>query len=1756
MCASARVPSRSNHAHLHSFGPLSHSSLQAIEALSVDARDVIGQRRFSSLKALGGWATSEDGASALATLKIEETDLAAMLAGDGLRIVQKKLVAAGMAEATARLLICLARRDAPGARKAAEQVAVELGVSEPVKDNSRTHVGPLGTIVEMAVLLAATASGDTTARSTARTKAELIARSFLRRMFDQSSLPVSPELGGSLFDVLDMNSSYEKRSNALAVLAEQIGGEKIMPLVHIAKLLLLERAKDAMEDDATAAASVLASDAMRIADRKAALEASTAMLKELLPKEIAEPLGEVLTLIAPGPTDLAVCKRLAERHDVPDLPAALLHAFDAARDEDCVTLRTKLFQLAHDDESRKTREAIKPVHNATGVPTNGAEVKESNVLAGDMLLALYVLKHGRDIDIEDIAHASGLPPDSSPMIRAIRAMMQPGAYGAGDMFGTNWAASHLDAIRLIGERLSIPKARCPLLHELLLLATEAVHSPNRFVEIAKVMRLETDRIKSVIAIARVVGAVPEDEAARQAARKDPETLEHVNRLAILALGAMRDAGFALEAEEIEVPKDCDTHTQGRDRLASVHPKNEMERVKKRKQRQENRRKSRDDLWEAEVKKWFKRMDTVSDGRLDENEILTVLQELKLDLNKSKDIEKQQVRAMIKIFDTGKKDGTLDYTEFLALARTIADLDEKDIKKEDWIKKWREQAGFDAPAKALVQKLFDGRALCMLALFGDTLGLKPRQCSQLRALSVLASYTPPSSWTSDAARGAKAKAAKSKANKITAESPTDDKKAYCFAPPMTVPPSVLNTLSEMLGSGDLHEEIRLLLDILSGDPCRVIFGRPAMLTCGDVLAAVRLEMKQGDQMQLATDPESEGARLMRFHDWLSELNKKFLDRVSASSRKQSGALDDDELPDRLPTPCSWQIADGQTPFEASTSVVVLNGLGSVSTGLGPLCTVIRDGLRTSVKKDESRTPHPKLAQWRAKSFSSPKSASAKEWGVSFKEHEIEEELMHFEGLLRKIFEKPWAPDLSNLNKDRAQMTNPRRVTMLMRLLGDGTTIDALGHFAGAWVQQHALVWRAVVARHQLSDRIGVRVSLFDMLVRMRESRKNSGVHIPAVQRREQTQQIVDFLIHEIELMKGEHTVTEQRKGMMNDMRRLLELCAKAPVDCELLHGAQDDGSNVGVKLVLEYVTRAIAERAAEGGLYGSALPYLKMADALAKSIESYIVLESEKVRKKFFKLGRKQGDRRPDTETQESRSSLDAEPTTDAATADEDEDDAEDESSPSFLFPLLTVAIRSRAPARQTPRPSPKLLRLIDEKVLGVPGNAGVCGLVATALLSPSSGADAQKRYKLMRDIMKELYNDVGKRFNWPRPNVINGALAIAAGVPLTTSGLRLAVHTLLEVLELTTIAPMVLSLLALHHRGNDLSLTARAATELGNLTSMRAPERLVALSCALHGDAIGTRTIGTVLAVDPLRLVGTLALISPDAKAGQFDAFIVPVCQLLGLGDDLSPALKALDLMRAELRVLNAVTAAPHIELSDIEVARATTVLIAAQAIPVTVAGSEKAHRKKDGAGLVTSTLRIARQLQHGFFSEEKKELGEKFMSAARLLMSATLGDEHALEDLASKLSSEEDMYWVDAAELSKLLRSVVARYSLEARYAAIRNMDESGEMQAVGEVEAEKDTTTSPAPAPDDKTPEADLTKAIFYAKDIAESDLNSKVAALLLRLAKNDNLFGCKESNPPSRAQQKHANRLSKSITPCPLKPRSSMSYAVSLPPHPLIR
>ena len=40
-----------------------------------------------------------------------------------------------------------------------------------------------------------------------------------------------------------------------------------------------------------------------------------------------------------------------------------------------------------------------------------------------------------------------------------------------------------------------------------------------------------------------------------------------------------------------------------------------------------------------------------DGYLDENEILFLLKELKLDLNKSKEVEKQQVRAMIALLET-------------------------------------------------------------------------------------------------------------------------------------------------------------------------------------------------------------------------------------------------------------------------------------------------------------------------------------------------------------------------------------------------------------------------------------------------------------------------------------------------------------------------------------------------------------------------------------------------------------------------------------------------------------------------------------------------------------------------------------------------------------------------------------------------------------------------------------------------------------------------------------------------------------------------------------------------------------------------------------------------------------------------------------------------------------------------------------------------------------------------------------------------
>ena len=251
--------------------------------------------------------------------------------------------------------------------------------------------------------------------------------------------------------------------------------------------------------------------------------------------------------------------------------------------------------------------------------------------------------------------------------------------------------------------------------------------------------------------------------------------------------------------------------------------------------------------------------------------------------------------------------------------------------------------------------------------------------------------------------------------------------------------------------------------------------------------------------------------------------------------------------------------------------------------------------------------------------------------------------------------------------------------------------------------------------------------------------------------------------------------------------------------------------------------------------------------------------------------------------------------------------------------------------------------------------------------------------------------------------------------------------------------------------------------------------------------------------------------------------------------------------MRAELRVLNAVTAAPHIELSDIEVARATIVLIAAEAMPVTVTASEKAHRNKDGRRLATSVSRIARHLQSGFFprtdgvnQKQVDEDGEKFMRAACLLMSATHGDGHALEELASKLSSDTDVFRLDAAELSKLLRSVVARFSLETRYAAIREMDESGEMHTKSEVEDEKYTTKYRAQARRKERGKVALTKAVFLAKVGAESDLNSKVAALLLRLARVDTLFGAKGDES---TKQERANRLSKSRAPCWLEIRPSL-------------
>ena len=117
--------------------------------------------------------------------------------------------------------------------------------------------------------------------------------------------------------------------------------------------------------------------------------------------------------------------------------------------------------------------------------------------------------------------------------------------------------------------------------------------------------------------------------------------------------------------------------------------------------------------------------------------------------------------------------------------------------------------------------------------------------------------------------------------------------------------------------------------------------------------------------------------------------------------------------------------------------------------------------------------------------------------------------------------------------------------------------------------------------------------------------------------------------------------------------------------------------------------AIAERAAEGGLYASALPYLKMAAALAKSIESFVLTEHKNKTKKGFFGG---GGDTADTKVPAADNNLDAEPKEGADKGDDDEADDEDESSPSVLFPLLTVAIRSRAPALQTPRPSRKKLR--------------------------------------------------------------------------------------------------------------------------------------------------------------------------------------------------------------------------------------------------------------------------------------------------------------------------------------------------------------------------------------------------------------------------------------------------------------------------------
>ena len=356
-------------------------------------------------------------------------------------------------------------------------------------------------------------------------------------------------------------------------------------------------------------------------------------------------------------------------------------------------------------ELRVAREAIKLVDTTKGYVVN-AKVeaenshahsrKTSNVLAGDMLLSLYVLKHGRDIDIESIA-AAGCPA-SSPVVKAMRVMMQPGAYGAGDMFGTDWAASHLDAICLIGERLSIPKKRCPLLHELLLLTAEAKLSRNSFVEISKAMRLDPDKgdrfTKSVIAIARVVGAVPEEAAAREATRKDKKTCDHVKRLAILALGAMRDAGVHLRTADIRDPAVCseeDAKEYNRRRRVSAASHRNAE------ERNPTVNKMPVSWDENKVKTWFIQSDTDKNGHLDEDEIYNVLKENNLDLDSTKEVEKQLVRAMIALFDTDGN-GKLSKPEFLALMRTIAAKNDHGEKPVDWIKAWKEEAGFDEPRK--------------------------------------------------------------------------------------------------------------------------------------------------------------------------------------------------------------------------------------------------------------------------------------------------------------------------------------------------------------------------------------------------------------------------------------------------------------------------------------------------------------------------------------------------------------------------------------------------------------------------------------------------------------------------------------------------------------------------------------------------------------------------------------------------------------------------------------------------------------------------------------------------------------------------------------------------------------------------------------------------------------------------------------------------------------------------------------------------